>query len=168
MTVGERRKDMFCTACGKQIADGSLFCEFCGAKQEGIAQSPAVGQPPVPPAPAANSTVQAAPLGQGTPVGNGSAAPVGGAPAAPVGGAPTAPIGRTPVAPIGRTPVAPIGGTEKKPMSPKTKAALIAVAAVVAVVVGAKVSWGRCLRRKRPLRSFWTPTRTATPTLSAP
>lgn len=145
---------MFCTACGKQIADGSLFCEFCGAKQEGIAQSPAVGQPPVPPAPAANSTVQAAPLGQGTPVGNGPAAPVGGAPAAPVGGAPAAPVGGTPAAPIGRTPVAPIGGTEKKPMSPKTKAALIAVAAVLAVVVGAKVVLGALFTPEKTIEKF--------------
>lgn len=25
---------MFCTSCGKQIPDGSKFCEFCGANQQ--------------------------------------------------------------------------------------------------------------------------------------
>ena len=145
---------MFCTACGKQIADGSLFCEFCGAKQEEIVQSPAVGQPPVASTPAADSTVQAAPLGQGMPVGNGSAAPVGGAPVAPIGGTPVAPVGGAPVAPVGRTPVAPVGGTEKKPMSPKTKAALIAVAAVLAVVVGAKVVLGALFTPEKTIEKF--------------
>ena len=157
---------MFCTACGKQIADGSLFCEFCGAKQEELVQSPAVGQPPVPPAPAAESTVQAAPLGQGVPAGNGPAgngpvAPVGGTPvapiggaAAPVGGAPVAPVGGAPVAPIGGAPVAPIGGTERRPMSPKTKTALIAVAAVLAVVVGAKVILGALFTPEKTIEKF--------------
>lgn len=149
---------MFCTACGKQIADGSLFCEFCGAKQEELVQSPAVGQLPVPPAPAAESTVQAAPLGQGVPAGNGPAgngpvAPVGGTPVAPIGGA-AAPVGGAPVAPVGGAPVAPIGGTERRPMSPKTKTALIAVAAVLAVVVGAKVILGALFTPEKTIEKF--------------
>lgn len=118
---------MFCTACGKQIPDSSLFCEHCGAKQEGVVQSPAVGQPPVPPAPATVSTVQAAPPGQGAPVGN---------------------------VPLGNGPAAPIGGTAKKPMSPKTKTALIAAAAVVAVVVGAKVVLGALFTPEKTIEKF--------------
>ena len=45
---------MFCTSCGKQIEDGSGFCEFCGARQEtapqqsaGAAQGGAPVQTPV-------------------------------------------------------------------------------------------------------------------------
>ncbi len=30
---------MFCSKCGKQIADGSNFCPYCGGKQEIVSQS---------------------------------------------------------------------------------------------------------------------------------
>lgn len=35
---------MFCSKCGNQIADGSLFCEYCGAKQMQPVQQPQTGQ----------------------------------------------------------------------------------------------------------------------------
>ena len=39
---------MFCTSCGKQIEDGSVFCEHCGARQETAAQQPASPQSAAP------------------------------------------------------------------------------------------------------------------------
>ncbi len=40
---------MFCQKCGKQIPDGAVFCNFCGAQQGVVAQAPA--QPAAPGAP---------------------------------------------------------------------------------------------------------------------
>ncbi len=40
---------MFCNKCGKQLADGVLFCDGCGAAQE---QAPVAAQPVQPAAPA--------------------------------------------------------------------------------------------------------------------
>lgn len=82
---------MFCVSCGKQLEDGAMFCEHCGAKQE--------------------------------------AAPA----AAPV--IPTAPAGAAPG-------VAAAPAAAKKPMDPKTKLALIIVAAVVVVFFGLKAILG--------------------------
>lgn len=31
---------MFCSRCGKEIADGSVFCNYCGAKQSAPAPAP--------------------------------------------------------------------------------------------------------------------------------
>ena len=31
---------MFCSRCGKEIADGSVFCNYCGAKQSVPAPAP--------------------------------------------------------------------------------------------------------------------------------
>ena len=46
---------MFCSACGKNLPDGSAFCLHCGAKLAGITQpSP---QTPAPPAKAKNPTL---------------------------------------------------------------------------------------------------------------
>ena len=35
---------MFCTSCGKQIADGSLFCTACGSKLDPVEQTKAVNE----------------------------------------------------------------------------------------------------------------------------
>lgn len=39
---------MFCSSCGKQIADGSKFCSFCGATQPTIANGQVVTTAPMP------------------------------------------------------------------------------------------------------------------------
>src|SRR5881396_3991124 len=44
-----RRSPLFCNQCGGRIADGSVFCNLCGAKQGVVA--PAQVAPGVPPAP---------------------------------------------------------------------------------------------------------------------
>ena len=31
---------MFCSCCGKEIADGSVFCNYCGARQSMPAPAP--------------------------------------------------------------------------------------------------------------------------------
>ncbi len=36
---------MYCKACGQQIADGAVFCQFCGARQGTDARQPAPAQP---------------------------------------------------------------------------------------------------------------------------
>lgn len=38
----------FCSSCGKQINDGAKFCNFCGATQVIVNQTPANEAPPVP------------------------------------------------------------------------------------------------------------------------
>lgn len=115
---------MFCTSCGKQIPDESLFCEYCGARQEGVS-------PPTPPAQApVQSPVQSP--GQGSPVQIVS-------------------LGQSvPIA------AAPVGGTAKKPMDPKAKAALIVIAAVAAVVVGAKLILGAMFTPEKTIEKFLT------------
>lgn len=56
---------MFCTNCGRQLPDDALFCEGCGARQEGAqpqAPQPAptqvLGQPPAPQRPPATQPAQ--------------------------------------------------------------------------------------------------------------
>ena len=76
---------MFCSACGKEIAEDSGFCPYCGASVAQAAaapQGPAVPPPsgPVPPPPA--GPVPPPPPGQGT------AAPGGAPPAPPPAAAP--------------------------------------------------------------------------------
>lgn len=143
---------MYCIACGKQIADDSLFCEHCGAKQAEAAPGPAAGQSPVPSGPGPAAGQPPVPPGPGPVAGQ---PPVQPAPA-PGSGFQTLPAGE-PV-PIGATPAgpAPIRGAEKKPMSPKTRAALIAAAAVVAVVVGAKLALGALFTPEKTIDKFLT------------
>ena len=38
---------MYCTKCGKEIKDGSKFCEFCGADVSGEKLNPAMTNPTV-------------------------------------------------------------------------------------------------------------------------
>ncbi len=115
---------MFCTSCGKQIPDESLFCEYCGARQEGVSPPTPPAQAPVQPpvqSPGQGSPVQTVSLGQSVPIA-----------------------------------AAPVGGTAKKPMDPKAKAALIVIAAVAAVVVGAKLILGAMFTPEKTIEKFLT------------
>ena len=38
---------MYCTKCGKEIKDGSKFCEFCGADVSGEKSNPTITNPTV-------------------------------------------------------------------------------------------------------------------------
>lgn len=42
---------MFCNKCGRQLPDGSVFCNFCGAQQGVIPQATQAQAPGVPGAP---------------------------------------------------------------------------------------------------------------------
>lgn len=116
---------MICSKCGKEIADGSKFCGFCGASTMPAAPvNPAAPIPeatpvaPVMPAPAAPvpEAVPVAPVPE-TPV---SPAPEA-APVTPVAEAPAAaPVPEaTPAAPVMPTPVAPVSAaTPVTPVNP--------------------------------------------------
>lgn len=61
----------FCTSCGKEVAPGKKFCEFCGTPLEQSAAAPAVSvpSPAVPAAPVSLSPVPVQPAGGGkTPI----------------------------------------------------------------------------------------------------
>ncbi len=50
---------MFCKNCGKEIVDGTKFCNHCGASQEAVAPQPTVTNNAAPnPAPKKNSTLK--------------------------------------------------------------------------------------------------------------
>lgn len=61
---------MFCTSCGKQIPDGSPFCEYCGAKQEAEPAPAPQGAQPMQSAPTGAAPVSfgAPPMGMAAPV----------------------------------------------------------------------------------------------------
>ncbi len=134
---------MICSKCGKEIADGSKFCGFCGASTMPAAPvNPAAPIPeatpvaPVMPAPAAPvpeavpvapmaEAAPAAPVPEATPAAPVSETPVAPAPeAAPVTPAAEAPAAApvpeaTPAAPVSPTPVAPVpAATPVTPVNP--------------------------------------------------
>ena len=39
MSLGKKGVSMFCTKCGKEIPDGSVFCQFCGQQIGATVQS---------------------------------------------------------------------------------------------------------------------------------
>lgn len=94
---------MYCKHCGKQIADDSLFCEFCGTKQDHAA-------PAEEPAPAATEAPAAAPAAAGMAFSSDdgfTSAPAGGngfMPGAPAPGVP--PVQDFAAAPAAEEPVA--------------------------------------------------------------
>lgn len=94
---------MYCKHCGKQIADDSLFCEFCGTKQDHAA-------PAEEPAPAAPEAPAAAPAAAGMAFSSDdgfTSAPAGGngfMPGAPAPGVP--PVQDFAAAPAAEEPVA--------------------------------------------------------------
>ena len=94
---------MYCKHCGKQIADDSLFCEFCGTKQDHAA-------PTEEPAPAAPEAPAAAPAAAGMAFSSDdgfTSAPAGGngfMPGAPAPGVP--PVQDFAAAPAAEEPVA--------------------------------------------------------------
>ncbi len=94
---------MYCKHCGKQIADDSLFCEFCGTKQDHAA-------PAEEPAPAATEAPAAAPAAAGMAFSSDdgfTSAPAGGngfMPGAPAPGVP--PVQDFAAAPVAEEPVA--------------------------------------------------------------
>jgi len=53
---------LFCTTCGKEVAPGKKFCEFCGTPLEQPVASPVVPAPPPPAMPAAPVSPQTAPV----------------------------------------------------------------------------------------------------------
>ena len=75
----------FCTSCGKQIEDNSLFCEHCGARQEQSAPVASASPAPPPPVSEPSAPTQSAPeqggYGAGTAYGQ---APVPAAPRKPI------------------------------------------------------------------------------------
>jgi hypothetical protein len=52
----------FCTSCGKEVAPGKKFCEYCGTPLEQPVAAPAVPAPPPPAMPAAPVSPQTAPV----------------------------------------------------------------------------------------------------------
>lgn len=149
---------MICSKCGKEIADGSKFCGFCGASTMPAAPvSPAAPVPEATPvAPVMPATASPVPEAvPGTPVAEAPAAtPIPEAtPAAPVMPTPVAPapeavpvtpVNPTPVAPAfqAQTPVTPVNPAPVAPVAPqpkkKGKGGLIAgiIAAVVILIGG--------------------------------
>ena len=146
----------FCTSCGKEIDDGSLFCEHCGARQEqaaakdappapeGAGQTPPEGTPPqqsggyYQPAPP-----NAPPPNYGGPYNQqaGGAAPPPSAPPPSYG----TPYGQQP----GAAPPPP-----RKPMPKGAKITIIAVAAVVVVLVLAAVILGKVFSAEGTIETF--------------
>ncbi|MEK6987346.1 MAG: zinc ribbon domain-containing protein, partial [Candidatus Thermoplasmatota archaeon] len=56
---------LFCNKCGRQLPDGSVFCNFCGAQQGVIPQAPAPAAPGYPPqAPGMPGAPMGPPVGQ--------------------------------------------------------------------------------------------------------
>ena len=52
----------FCTSCGKEVASGKKFCEYCGTPLEQPVAAPAVAAPPPPAIPDAPVLPQTAPV----------------------------------------------------------------------------------------------------------
>ena len=117
---------MICSKCGKEIADGSKFCGFCGASTMPAAPvNPAAPIPEATPVAPIPEAVPVAPMAGAVPVAPVPETPVSPAPeAAPVTPAAEAPAAvpapeATPVAPVNPTPVAPVpAATPATPVNP--------------------------------------------------
>lgn len=60
---------MRCTSCGREIENGSAFCEFCGAKQAPAQAAPTVSQPAAPISQPAAPAEPKKPMSKGTKIG---------------------------------------------------------------------------------------------------
>lgn len=140
---------MFCTSCGKEIDDSSIFCEFCGAKQTPIAPLAHGG---VAGKKANESTEEKASIKEVPEKAAETVKPVSASASSASKKVAAEKTAAVPAKPV--TSPAKAARTERKPMSKGTKALLITVVVLVAAFFGTKAITAQMFSPEKSIDKF--------------